>query len=109
MAIDNLCHFSAAYVQNTYQSALQRQTCIDDALHSMSSNVGLKSIGTFKVYFVSKMLNVFDARFRFQSHVGPSVTLAADKSALNLLFPTICKLKSLDMEMLQVCISNSEM
>lgn len=109
MAIDNLCNFSAAYLQNTYQSALQRQTCADDALHSMSSNVGLKSIGTFKVYFVSKMLNVFDSRFRFQSHAGPSVTLAADKSALNLLFPTICKLKTLDMEMLQVCISKSEM
>ena len=53
------------------------------------------------------MLHVFDSRFRFQSHAGPSVTFATENSALNLLFPAVGKLKSLDMELLQLCISKS--
>ena len=57
--------------------------------------------------YLVKMVHVFDTRFRFQTHAGPSVTLATETSALNLLFPTVGKLKSLDMDLLQLCISKS--
>ena len=106
-AIDSLCECSTSFLKNKWASAMGGHSRIDACLLDMTHKVGLKSIGEFKVYFVSKMLHVFDARFRFRTRAGPSVSLAAKNSALRLLFPAVPQTESLDIDLLQVCMSKS--
>ena len=59
----------------------------NDVIATVARELGLRSIGPFKLYFVSKMLQEYDEEFVHRFRVGPSVSLDEQNSALNILFP----------------------
>ena len=112
--VDVLCKLSPVSLKNKYTSAVTRQTFLDDALHRMIKQLGLKSLGQFKVYFVSKMVNCLDDRFCYHFLAGPSVSVKSETSALHFLFPNIntdglshTTVLQLDKHLLQICLRSS--
>ena len=112
--VDVLCKLSPVSLKNRYTAAVTRQTFLDDALHRIIKQIGLKSLGQFKVYFVAKMMHCVDDRFCYDFVAGPSVSVKNQTSALRLLFPNINTdslsyntVLELDKQLLRTCLSVS--
>ena len=109
--VDVLCKLSSASLRNKYISAVSRQTFLDDALDRMIKQIGLKSFGQFKIYFVAKVVKCLDDRFCYHFLAGPSVSVKGQTSALHFLFPNIntdglscATVVQLDKQLLQTCL-----
>ena len=86
-AMDKLWQWSPTKIRSKYRAAKSEGCFCNDVIATVVRELGLRSIGPFKLYFVSKMLHEYDEEFVHRFRVGPTVSLDEQNSALNLLFP----------------------
>ena len=90
-AMDKLCQWCPTKSRSRYRDTKSGVYFCNDVIASVVRQLGLRSVGPFKLYFVSKMLHEYDEEFVHRFRVGPSVCLDEQNSALNLLFPNTRK------------------